>query len=41
MKKLLVILVLFISFYNISYAKEIVNLSKDTSTGYKKFKPYI
>ena len=37
MKKLLVILVLFISFFNISYAEEIVNLSKDTSSGYKKF----
>jgi len=37
MKKLLVILVLYISFFNISYAEEIVNLSKDTSSGYKKF----
>ena len=37
MKKLLVIIVLFISFFNISYAEEIVNLSKDTSSGYKIF----
>ena len=37
MKRLLVILVLLISFCNISYAEEIVNLPNDTSSGYKKF----
>ena len=36
MKRLLVILVLLISFCNISYAEEIVNLPNDTSSGYKK-----
>lgn len=37
MKKLLVILFLFIFFCNISYTEEIVNLPNDTSSGYKKF----
>ena len=36
MKKLLVILVLFLSFCNISYSEEIVKLPKDTAIGYKK-----
>ena len=36
MKRLIVILVLLISFCNISYAEEIVNLPNDTSSGYKK-----
>ena len=36
MKKSLVILVLFLSFCNISYSEEIVKLPKDTAIGYKK-----
>ena len=36
MKKILVIVILFLSFCKISYAEDIVNLPKDTSFGYKK-----
>ena len=36
MKKILVILILFLSLCHISYAEEIVKLPKDTASGYKK-----
>ena len=37
MKRLLAILILFLSFDNISHAEEIVQLPKDTASGYTKF----